>query len=204
MRCASIPSAPPQRLEASRTGCPLAHQSERPQVGFGLGAAGERAGIWPTKRKELIPVGKCGFDPLSPARPLRPEGAFGIEVAFTRAGVMLALLFVTLPFVVRAVQPVLHELDPEVEEARRRSGPAARPSSAASCCPACDPRSSPGRRSPSPARSASSGRSCSSRAGTSCSYAPTRRSPSPPREPTQHVPPWPREQRSTRLRFASG
>jgi sulfate transport system permease protein len=43
-------------------------------------------------------------------------------VAFTRAGVALALLFVTLPFVVRAVQPVLHELDPEVEEAAASLG----------------------------------------------------------------------------------
>ncbi|HLM25361.1 MAG TPA: sulfate ABC transporter permease subunit CysT [Thermoleophilaceae bacterium] len=41
----------------------------------------------------------------------------GINVAFTQIGVALALLFVTLPFVVRAVQPVLIELDPEVEEA---------------------------------------------------------------------------------------
>ncbi len=38
-------------------------------------------------------------------------------MAFTQVGVALALLFVTLPFVVRAVQPVLIELDPEVEEA---------------------------------------------------------------------------------------
>lgn len=51
-----------------------------------------------------------------------PKGPFGIDVAFTRAGVMLALLFVTLPFVVRAVQPVLHELDPEVEEAAASLG----------------------------------------------------------------------------------
>lgn len=41
----------------------------------------------------------------------------GINVAQTRAAVLLALLFVTLPFVVRAVQPVLLALDPEVEEA---------------------------------------------------------------------------------------
>jgi len=41
----------------------------------------------------------------------------GVNVAFTQIGVALALLFVTLPFVVRAVQPVLMELDPEVEEA---------------------------------------------------------------------------------------
>ncbi|OLE38027.1 MAG: sulfate ABC transporter permease subunit CysT [Actinobacteria bacterium 13_1_20CM_3_68_9] len=46
----------------------------------------------------------------------------GINVAFTRAGVVLALLFVTLPFVVRAVQPVLLELDREMEEAAASLG----------------------------------------------------------------------------------
>jgi sulfate transport system permease protein len=40
----------------------------------------------------------------------------GIDVAFTRAAVGLALLFVTLPFVVRSVQPVLLELDVSMEE----------------------------------------------------------------------------------------
>jgi sulfate transport system permease protein len=51
-----------------------------------------------------------------------PNGPFGINVAFTRAGVLLALLFVTLPFVVRAVQPVLLELDREMEEAAASLG----------------------------------------------------------------------------------
>ena len=46
----------------------------------------------------------------------------GITVAFTRASVVLALLFVTLPFVVRAVQPVLLELDQEMEEAAASLG----------------------------------------------------------------------------------
>jgi sulfate transport system permease protein len=41
----------------------------------------------------------------------------GVDVGFTRAAVALALLFVTLPFVIRAVQPVLIELDREMEEA---------------------------------------------------------------------------------------
>jgi len=41
----------------------------------------------------------------------------GIQVIFTAIGVQLALLVVTLPFVVRTVQPVLHELDPAEEEA---------------------------------------------------------------------------------------
>ena len=51
-----------------------------------------------------------------------PKGPLGISVAYTRVGVLLALLFVTLPFVVRSVQPVLAELDPEVEEAAASLG----------------------------------------------------------------------------------
>lgn len=46
----------------------------------------------------------------------------GINVANTRAAVFLAFLFVTLPFVVRTVQPVLAELDPEVELAAASLG----------------------------------------------------------------------------------
>lgn len=41
----------------------------------------------------------------------------GIKVAFTRLGVGLAMLFVTLPFVVRTLQPVLQEMESELEEA---------------------------------------------------------------------------------------
>ena len=51
-----------------------------------------------------------------------PKGAFGFNVAFTRFSVVLALLFVTLPFVVRTVQPVLLELDKEVEQAAESLG----------------------------------------------------------------------------------
>src|SRR5690242_6610053 len=51
-----------------------------------------------------------------------PKTPVGINVAFTRTAVLLALLFVTLPFVVRTVQPVLHELDRESEEAARSLG----------------------------------------------------------------------------------
>jgi sulfate transport system permease protein len=42
---------------------------------------------------------------------------FGIRVAFTWTGVFVALTFIGLPFVVRTVQPVLQELEPEIEEA---------------------------------------------------------------------------------------
>jgi sulfate transport system permease protein len=51
-----------------------------------------------------------------------PSGPVGIDVAFTKAAIVLALLFVTLPFVVRAVQPVLIELDVEMEEAAASLG----------------------------------------------------------------------------------
>jgi sulfate transport system permease protein len=46
-----------------------------------------------------------------------PESPFGINVAYTQISVVMALLFVTLPFVVRAIQPVLLELDRDMEEA---------------------------------------------------------------------------------------
>jgi sulfate/thiosulfate transport system permease protein len=42
---------------------------------------------------------------------------FGIKIAFTRLGVAIAMLFISLPFVVRTVQPVLQEMEADVEEA---------------------------------------------------------------------------------------
>ena len=51
-----------------------------------------------------------------------PDSPFGIHLAYTRAAVIVALLFVTLPFVVRSVQPVLIELNKEVEEASASLG----------------------------------------------------------------------------------
>lgn len=50
------------------------------------------------------------------------DSPFGVDVANTRSAVFLAFLFVTLPFVVRTVQPVLAELDPEAEEAASSLG----------------------------------------------------------------------------------
>jgi sulfate/thiosulfate transport system permease protein len=46
----------------------------------------------------------------------------GIQVAFTPLGVIVALTFIGLPFVVRTVQPVLQDLEPEIEEAARSLG----------------------------------------------------------------------------------
>jgi sulfate/thiosulfate transport system permease protein len=51
-----------------------------------------------------------------------PNSPAGIDVAFTRTAIVLALCFVTLPFVIRTVQPVLIELDVEMEEAARSLG----------------------------------------------------------------------------------
>jgi sulfate transport system permease protein len=51
-----------------------------------------------------------------------PKSPFGINAAYTQVGLVMALLFVTLPFVVRAVQPVLMELDKDMEEASESLG----------------------------------------------------------------------------------
>lgn len=51
-----------------------------------------------------------------------PLSAAGIHVAFTRLGVIVALTFIGLPFVVRTVQPVLEDLDAELEEAAASLG----------------------------------------------------------------------------------
>jgi len=51
-----------------------------------------------------------------------PESPLGVEVNNTRKAVFLALAFVTVPFVVRTVQPVLQDFDREVEEASATLG----------------------------------------------------------------------------------
>jgi len=51
-----------------------------------------------------------------------PQTPIGIDLAYTRTAVLVALLFVTLPFVVRTVQPVLMELDRDMEEAAASLG----------------------------------------------------------------------------------
>jgi len=52
----------------------------------------------------------------------RPLAQLGIKVAFTPLGVLVALIFIGLPFVVRTVQPVLEDLDREIEEAAASLG----------------------------------------------------------------------------------
>ena len=46
-----------------------------------------------------------------------PLASLGIKVAFTPLGIFVAMIFIGIPFVVRTVQPVLQDLDPEIEEA---------------------------------------------------------------------------------------
>jgi len=51
-----------------------------------------------------------------------PLAAQGIKVAYSATGVWVALTFIGLPFVIRTVQPVLEELEPELEEAAASLG----------------------------------------------------------------------------------
>src|SRR5207248_8573448 len=51
-----------------------------------------------------------------------PSGGVGVNVAYTRWGVLMALLYVTLPYVVRTVPPVLIELDRDMEDAAASLG----------------------------------------------------------------------------------
>ena len=93
-----------------------------------------------------------------------PRSPIGIDVTYTRTAIVLAMMFVTLPFVVRTVQPVLEELDLEVEEAARSRGagpgpPWGRGRSRAGSSRTASPASSRAWRSHSPRPSASSARS---------------------------------------------
>ena len=49
-------------------------------------------------------------------------GELGIKVAYTPLGIMVAMSFTSLPFIVRTVQPVLEDLDPALEEAAQTLG----------------------------------------------------------------------------------
>ena len=73
-----------------------------------------------------IPTLVTGVALLALYGPNAPVGSFlgnvGVHVAFAPLGIMFALLVVTLPFVVRTVQPVLLEIDPAEEEAASTLG----------------------------------------------------------------------------------
>lgn len=47
---------------------------------------------------------------------------FGINVNYTQAGIVIAMIFTSIPFVVRTVQPVLEDIQPDIEEAARTLG----------------------------------------------------------------------------------
>jgi sulfate transport system permease protein len=51
-----------------------------------------------------------------------PLAKLGIKVAFTPLGIFIAMIFIGIPFVVRTVQPVLADLEPELEEAASSLG----------------------------------------------------------------------------------
>lgn len=51
-----------------------------------------------------------------------PLAEYGIRIAFTRWGILVALIFIGLPFVVRTVQPIIAELEAEMEEASATLG----------------------------------------------------------------------------------
>ncbi|HDP98721.1 MAG TPA: sulfate ABC transporter permease subunit CysT [bacterium] len=73
-----------------------------------------------------IPTVVTGIMLVSLYGPNSVVGAFlgkrGIEIMFAKPGIILAILYVTFPFVVRTVQPVLMEMDPDMEEAAKTLG----------------------------------------------------------------------------------
>ena len=68
-----------------------------------------------------VPTSVAGLTLTTVYNPHAPLGEFlarfGIQVVYTRLGIAIAMQFVSLPFVVRALQPVLQEMDHEIEEA---------------------------------------------------------------------------------------
>jgi ABC-type molybdate transport system substrate-binding protein len=89
-----------------------------------------------------------------------PNSPVDLHLQHTRWGIGVALLFVTLPFVVRSVQPVLLELDRRSRRPRRRWAPTTPSSSPGSSCRRCCRPCCPAPAWRSPGRSASSARWC--------------------------------------------
>jgi sulfate transport system permease protein len=73
-----------------------------------------------------LPTAVAGIALTAAFSPKGPLGAFladlGLKGAYSRLGVVIALVFIGIPFVVRAVQPVLKDLQPELEEAAATLG----------------------------------------------------------------------------------
>ena len=79
-----------------------------------------------------------------------PNGAFGVlasevglKIAYSRIGILIALIFVGLPFVVRTVEPVIEEIEQEVEEASASPSAHSTPASARKCDRACAESTTP-------------------------------------------------------------
>ena len=79
-----------------------------------------------------------------------PNGAFGVlasevglKIAYSRIGILIALIFVGLPFVVRTVQPVIEEIEQEVREASASPSAHSTPASARKCDRACAESTTP-------------------------------------------------------------
>ena len=89
-----------------------------------------------------------------------PNSPLGLNWAFTPNSVLLAFAFVTLPFIVRTVQPVLEELDADVEEAAASLGASRFTIFRRIILPSLFPAIVAGARSASPGRSPSSARWC--------------------------------------------
>ena len=68
-----------------------------------------------------LPTAVAGISMAAIYAPNGPIGAiaqqFGLKIAYTPLGIVLALVFIGLPFVVRTVQPVLEEVESDIEEA---------------------------------------------------------------------------------------
>ena len=73
-----------------------------------------------------LPTAVAGITLTTIYAPNGPLGSLleplGIKVAFSRLGIVVALIFIGLPFVVRTLQPIIDDLDPEVEEAATSLG----------------------------------------------------------------------------------
>ena len=73
-----------------------------------------------------LPTAVAGIALTALYAPTGPLGSiaarFGVQTAYSPVGIFIALVFIGLPFVVRAVQPVLQDLDHEVEEAAQTLG----------------------------------------------------------------------------------
>jgi sulfate transport system permease protein len=73
-----------------------------------------------------LPTAVAGIALTAIYAPTGPLGSiaakFGLKTAYSPLGIFIALLFVGLPFVVRALQPVMQDLDAEVEEAAQTLG----------------------------------------------------------------------------------